>query len=88
MFSALMTAIAVLGLLTLLSAFVVIPYLCALVVGRILGWALQAKCDTSANELNTVLTKHATGIAFAATSSQRKACHARIAFCRRRLARH
>lgn len=48
----LIVIIAVLALLSLVGAMVMIPYLCAMVTGRVLGWVFQVESDSSALDVN------------------------------------
>jgi len=50
--NALIVIAAVLALLSLVSAMAMIPYLCALVTGRVLGWVFQVESDPSALDVN------------------------------------
>lgn len=46
--NALIVIVAVLALLAALSALVMIPYLCAMATGRVLGWVFQVELDSQA----------------------------------------
>lgn len=48
----LIVIVAVLALLSLVSAMVMIPYLCAMVTGRVLGWVFQVESDPLARDAN------------------------------------
>jgi hypothetical protein len=48
--------IAALGLLALLGAVILVPYLCALAAGRVVGWAFQASTDVSDTTVDELLS--------------------------------
>ncbi|GAD22638.1 hypothetical protein [Acidovorax sp. MR-S7] len=48
----LIVIVAVLALLSLVSAMVMIPYLCAMATGRVLGWVFQVESEPSALDVN------------------------------------
>lgn len=69
--------LATLALFAMLSALVVIPYLCAIGTGRALAWVFQIESGPAAREADELLSpEHFAEIDAVLASSQRMACDA------------
>lgn len=72
--TAFIVVVATLGLLALLGAAILIPYLCAMVTGRALAWVFQVESDQAAREVDELLSpEHLAEIDALVASSQRMA---------------
>lgn len=66
--------LATLALFAMLSALVVIPYLCAIGTGRALAWVFKVESDQQASEVDELLSpEHLAEIDALVASSQRMA---------------